>query len=145
MLYDVCILIWFLRVYFVRKVFQWDLHNLCKMTTSYKRAWTTRPQVWGKRGILALIELGSWDLYQILISFYNLGIWRVFCKFFIFEPVVHYCPFFRATSWWVFRKFFFSKILFSKFFSKIFLKLEANSINLKMINKIESLVKISAV
>ena len=34
--YDLCILIWFLRVYFVKKVFQWDLHSLCKMTTSYK-------------------------------------------------------------------------------------------------------------
>ena len=34
--YDLFILIWFLRVYFVKKVFQWDLHSLRKMTTSYK-------------------------------------------------------------------------------------------------------------
>ena len=34
--YDLFILVWFLRVYFVKKVFQWDLHSLRKMATSYK-------------------------------------------------------------------------------------------------------------
>ena len=34
--YDLFVLIWFLGVYFVRKVFQWDIHSLRKMTTSYK-------------------------------------------------------------------------------------------------------------
>ena len=74
--------------------------SFIKLRAKNKRAWTTRRQVCGKRGVLALIELGSWDLYQILISFNYLGIWRVFCKFFIFEPVVHYCPNLLGTQSW---------------------------------------------
>ena len=79
--YDLFILIWFLRVYFVKKVFQWDLHSLRKMTTSYK---------------ILDVKKATLALYQKGLPCLQIGFKKSIAKF--AHPVFEFVPHFEIDT-----------------------------------------------
>ena len=80
--YDLFILIWFLRVYFVKKVFQWDLHSLRKMTTSYK---------------ILDVKKATLALYHKGLPCLQIGSKKSIAKF--AQPVFEFVPHFEIDTW----------------------------------------------
>ena len=79
--YDLFILIWFLRVYFVKKVFQWDFHSLCKMATSNK---------------ILVVKKATLALYQKGLPCLQIGYKKSIAKF--AHPVFEFVPHFEIDT-----------------------------------------------